>query len=103
MIIELLEQTSDGVGISGVAVVLVAYFLLSTNKLSSQSLKYQWCNLFGASCVLYSLMFHFNLASVVIEFSWIIISAIGLYRIYVKKNEKPIPDNLYEFKREKSN
>jgi len=95
MIYDFLAKTADIVGISGVALLLVAYFLLSTDKLSSQSLRYQLCNLIGASSVLYSLMFTFNLSSVVIEVSWIIISLIGIYRIVssqAKSKKKIVPN-----------
>ena len=99
MAIDILAQSADSVGLLGVGVLLFAYFLLSTNKLSSQSLHYQWCNLIGACLVLYSLMFHFNLASVAIEICWISISIIGLYRNYSKINKvENKAGNVYKFK-----
>ena len=81
MIIDLLEKNSDTVGIIGVILVLLAYFLINTNKMTSLNLSYQLLNLTGASLILFSLIFHFNLASVFIEVSWIAISLIGIYRI----------------------
>ena len=85
-----MSQIADVVGIIGVVILLLAFFLLSTNKLSSKSPRYQWCNLIGASLILYSLIFSFNLASVMIEIAWVTISLIGLYhnRIASKKNSK---------------
>ena len=65
--------------------LIIAYFLLSTNRMSSQSLNYQLLNFIGASLILFSLLFHFNLASFVIEVIWIIISLIGIYRITLKQ------------------
>lgn len=97
MIYDILAKTADPVGISGVVVLLTAYFLLSTNRLSSQSLKYQFCNLFGAVSVLYSLMFTFNLSSVVIEICWTIVSLIGIYRIVSdrkKENKKKVKTEI---------
>lgn len=93
MIIEFLAKTSDVVGISGVIILLVAYFLLTTNRMSSQSLSYQLYNFIGAVCILYSLLFHFNLASVAIEVSWIIISVIGMCRIQTERNQDKMDDS----------
>lgn len=81
MIIESLAKTADIVGIVGVVFLLLAYFLVSTNRISSQDLKYQLLNFTGACLILYSLLFTFNLASVVIETCWIAISLIGMYKI----------------------
>lgn len=86
MIYAFLAKTSDIVGIFGVIALLAAYFLLSTNRMSSQSLRYQLCNFVGATCLLYSLIFDFNLASVVVEIAWIAISLIGMYRIRTAKS-----------------
>ena len=87
MIIEFLAKTSDIVGIFGVVLLLVAYFLLTTNRMSSQGLRYQLFNFIGAAFILYSLLFNFNLASVAIEVSWIFISIIGMYRIQSVNNK----------------
>lgn len=98
MIYDFLAKTADYIGISGVALLLIAYFLLTTNKLSSQSMKYQLFNLIGALCIFYSLMFNFNLSSVVIEVCWILISLIGVYRVVlVNRNSRLQADNVLEF------
>jgi membrane-bound ClpP family serine protease len=81
VILDILAKISDAVGIMGVIILLIAYYLLSINKMSSQSTTYQLCNLIGAILITYSLMFHWNTASVLIETAWVIISLIGLYRI----------------------
>ena len=48
MIYTLLERSSDIVGIVGVSLLLMAYYLLSINKITSQHKKYQLLNLCGA-------------------------------------------------------
>ena len=55
--------------------------------MSSQSLSYQLCNLIGAVCIFYSLIFNFNLSSFAIETAWIIISLIGIRRILTARNK----------------
>lgn len=49
--------------------------------LISTRLCYQLLNLAGALCILFSLLFNFNLASVILEITWISISLIGIYKI----------------------
>lgn len=44
------------------------------------SMSYQVLNLLGALFILYSLIFHWNLASFLIEAAWVLISLIGIYR-----------------------
>lgn len=79
--VDFLNQISDAVGLCGDGCLLTAYFLLSTNRISSQSFKYQLLNFFGALLILFSLLFSFNLASFVIEIIWMAISLMGIYRI----------------------
>ncbi len=42
---------------------------------------YQIMNLTGSVFLLFSLFFHWNLSSVVIEIAWIMISSIGIFRV----------------------
>ncbi len=78
---DLLARMPDAIGLLGVVLLLIAYYLLSVNKMSADSLAYQLYNLIGAVLILISLFFHWNLSSVVIEIAWIIISLIGICRI----------------------
>jgi paired small multidrug resistance pump len=70
----------DGVGIAGTLMVLVAFFLLQSGRLSGSSLAYQLLNLFGAGGVLVSLLGTFNPAVFVLELTWVLISAYGILR-----------------------
>jgi hypothetical protein len=83
-----LESFSDHVGIIGVVLTIVAYYLINTNKVSAHNFSYVWLNLIGATLLLYSLCFHWNLACVLIEVAWISISLIGLYRAIVMNQQK---------------
>ncbi len=78
---DFLHMTSNFIGLFGAFLLLLAFFLLSTNRISSHSLKYQIYNLLAASLILYSLLFDFNLSAFVIEIAWIIISLMGIYKI----------------------
>lgn len=79
-----LYDSSNYVGMIGVIIILIAYFLLSTGKWIADSMRYQLLNLIGAWLILFSLFFHWNLSSVVIEIAWILISLLGIYRLVVK-------------------
>jgi len=82
---ELFYRVSNPIGLIGVVLLLIAYFLLSTGRWNSDSYHYQIYNLIGAILILFSLFFHWNLASFSIEFAWVIISLIGIVRIRMKK------------------
>ena len=76
----------DAVGIIGVAIILVVYYLLQIEKMRSDDLVYSVANLLGALLIVVSLMYQFNLASFIIEIFWIAISIIGIVR-YVRKRK----------------
>lgn len=85
-----MEQISihDIIGIVGVAIVLVTYLLLQLEKMSSASLQYSLANLMGAILIMVSLVETWNLASVIIEVAWGLISSYGIYRYYIIKIRK---------------
>ena len=72
----------NGVGMLGTLLVVLAYFLLQLERVAPGSLSYNLINLLGASFLLFSLCFHFNLASFVIELFWIAASLIGLWKYW---------------------
>lgn len=70
----------DLVGTAGVVSILVAYFLLQTERWSGQSLSYSLVNLIGSVMITISLIYDFNLSSFIIEVAWIAISIYGILR-----------------------
>lgn len=81
---ELLDKIADPIGIVGVILLLLAYFALSTGRISSNSMNYQIMNCVAAILILFSLYFHWNTPSVIIEIVWILISILGMVRIMKK-------------------
>ncbi len=73
------------VGIVGVILILVAFFLLQVGKLSSRDFIYSLLNLFGALGILISLISEWNLSAFVIEVAWILISLYGLIKHSIEK------------------
>lgn len=82
MSFDLILKIADTIGMVGVVIVLYAYFLLMTNRIDSFDIRYQMYNLIGAGCILFSLFYAWNLASVIIEAAWMVISLIGIVRWY---------------------
>jgi uncharacterized membrane protein YidH (DUF202 family) len=77
---------ADSIGIIGVGLTLVAYFLLQIDKISSTGRNYSLLNTVGACLILVSLYFNWNTPAVVMETAWFLISLYGLIRHY---NPKP--------------
>lgn len=71
------------VGICGVVLYLLAYALLQVGILRGSGYPYTLLNMSAAGCVLVSLAGEFNLSSFLIQVSWIVISIVGLLRIYL--------------------
>ncbi|HWG11230.1 MAG TPA: hypothetical protein VN693_07005 [Rhodanobacteraceae bacterium] len=66
------------VGILGTLLVLLAFFLLQARKLHGNGAVYQLLNAIGAAAIIVSLFHQFNLASMVLEIAWLLISLYGL-------------------------
>ena len=79
------ELYADNVGEIGVVITLLAYLAISTGKLSANSLKYQFLNCIAGLMLLFSLYFHWNLPTVIMESLWVLISVIGILRIVILK------------------
>lgn len=73
------------IGFIGMIFVVIAYFLLQTEKQKISSLPYQLLNLSGAILLFISLCVHFNLGSFIIEVFWIAITLYGMYKNLRKK------------------
>jgi predicted membrane protein len=76
----------DTIGMAGTMLVVLAYFLLQLERTDPKGLAYNMINLVGAILLLFSLCFHFNLASFVIEIFWITASLIGLWKYLRRHN-----------------
>jgi hypothetical protein len=73
----------DWAGYIGVALVLLAFFLLQARKLQGHGLIYQLMNILGALGVMVSLLFGaspINWPAFLMQIAWIVISAYGILR-----------------------
>lgn len=76
------------IGLVGVILVLVVYYFLQAEKMSSEGVSYSLLNLAGAALIMVSLFVDFNLPSAVIQVCWMAISLYGLLKALRKKQEK---------------
>ncbi|AXF23147.1 hypothetical protein CUJ89_22060 [Burkholderia pyrrocinia] len=71
-------NAADAIGIVGVICYQVAYAGLQLGRMLRDDRLYFYLNLFGPCCLLYSLLFHFNLAAAVSQVLWLVWSLLGV-------------------------
>lgn len=81
-------QIFDLLGFLGFIFYMAAYALLQLGRISGHSYSYTLINLTAATLVLISLVHQFNLASLLIQLAWIVISILGLARLRWFRCEK---------------
>jgi hypothetical protein len=72
----------DLVGNIGVLILVITYLMLQLNRLRSDALAYSVLNAVGASLIVVSLLFDFNLSALLMELFWVLISFVGIYRYF---------------------
>jgi len=74
----------DLIGFTGVALLIGTYALLQLDRIDPKGFWYSFNNMMVAILVTVSLVYTPNLASLVIEFFWFIISVYGLWKFYTR-------------------
>ncbi len=74
----------DLIGFTGVALLIGTYALLQLDRIDPKGFWYSFNNMMVAILVTVSLVYTPNLASLVIEFFWFIISVFGLWKFYTR-------------------
>ena len=74
----------DLIGFTGVALLIVTYAMLQLDKIDPKGFWYSFNNFIVAILVTVSLVYTPNLASLVIEFFWFLISVYGIIMYYKK-------------------
>lgn len=69
------------VGWAGAGLILIAYLLLSSGRLTGQSRLYQWMNVVGAGCFVINSGWNGAIPSATLNVVWLLIGAITLWRI----------------------
>ncbi|WP_444633967.1 CBU_0592 family membrane protein [Cupriavidus oxalaticus] len=81
-------SADDVIGIIGVICYQIAYAGLQLGRLQRDGKLYFYLNLFGPCCLLYSLIFHFNLAAAISQLLWLMWSVVGMV-ITVRARRRP--------------
>ena len=81
----MISDFANVVGIIGVIIILWAYGLLQADKLTVANFSFSAVNFIGSMMILFSLLYHWNLPSVIIEIAWLGISGFGILRTIRKK------------------
>lgn len=76
----------DVVGLIGVTILIVTYAMLQFDKIDPKGFWYSFNNLLVAILVTVSLVYTPNLASIVIEIFWFLISLYGIVMFYKRKS-----------------
>ena len=80
----------DALGVFGSILIVIAYFANLRGALATTQLAYSLLNLVGASLILFSLWWAWNVAATVMEGFWALISAYGLVRAMVlRRHPRP--------------
>ena len=76
----------DLIGLTGVALLIITYALLQLDKIDPKGFWYSFNNLVVAILVTVSLIYTPNLASIVIEIFWFLISLYGVVMFFKRKD-----------------
>lgn len=75
---------TDYIGLIGVAITLIAYFLLNIRKIDPRSWQFPSYNAIGSTLILYSLIYKWNPASWWMEICWLLISLYGVAEYFYR-------------------
>ena len=81
-----IEVAVEVVGWGGAVLILLAYLLLSSGKLTGQSLVYQGMNVVGAAGFVINGWWHGAIPSASLNVLWLLIGAIASWRIIRKRS-----------------
>lgn len=75
-----MNVVAEIIGLIGVFFILVTYLLAQSSKISVDDWTFLIGNVFGSLCVIFSLLYQWNLAAFIVEFFWTAITLFGVYR-----------------------
>ena len=81
----MIEFAVEAAGWIGASLILLAYLLLSMDKVTGQSPLYQGMNIVGAAGFIVNGWWHGALPSAVLNVIWMLIGGVALWRIWAKR------------------
>jgi hypothetical protein len=79
------ELAVEIAGWAGAVLILLAYLLLSAERMSSQSLLYQAMNVVGAAGIALNAWWHAAVPAAVLDIIWFLIGVVATWRILAKR------------------
>ncbi len=79
---------ADIVGLAGAIFYLIAYALLQLRILSVEDGRYTILNILGGVLLIYSLIWNFNLGSLISQVAWLIFTLIGYARFMLDRRRR---------------
>lgn len=74
---------SEFVGFAGDGLIIITYILLQLEKIRSENPIFSLLNALGASLIIVSLVFKFNLSAFIVEFFWVLVSLYGIGKYFL--------------------
>lgn len=81
-------ELTDIVGLAGASSYLLAYGLLQLRLLTIEDWRYTLLNILGGMALIYSLMWNFNLGSLISQVAWLVFTIIGYVRVLLDRRRK---------------
>ena len=81
------EIAVEVAGWTGASLILLAYLLITTGKLTGQSAVYQWMNVVGAAGFIVNGWWHGAIPSAVLNVIWMLIGAVALLRLVARRRK----------------
>ena len=81
------EIAVEVAGWTGASLILLAYLLITTGKLTGQSAVYQWMNVAGAAGFIVNGWWHGAIPSAVLNVIWMLIGTVALLRIAARRRK----------------
>jgi len=78
-------NSTDWIGFIGVTILLAAFFLNLNNTIKKEGLIYLFLNFIGAGVACFASVLLDYLPFIILEGSWTLVSAIGLFNYFRKK------------------
>lgn len=79
----------DAAGLLGVLLILLAYAGAQLGRLEPRRAPSLLLNLAGASLIMFSLLYRFNLSAFLMEAAWAAVAVFGLIRLLLRRQDRP--------------
>ena len=82
-----MDTIFEVIGWTGSLLLIIAYVLVSSKRLSPEEAKYQLINLGGALCLLVYASYTYAYPFILVNFIWLVIGINFLFKIYRKEKK----------------